>query len=358
MPDAEDNAVHATGDALRTVSPTPWLTAERAFWLASVTVWLAEVAESHGLGGLVDVTPIRERPWGATARVTTSSRVLYFKAEGRGGTHEPRILVDLGERWPGLVPEVVAADYGRGWILMADHGVPMTERLDAAAQIGVFERFLPVYAEMQEALAASAEHWIEIGAPDRGADRLPVLLDRLLAGELGGGPLPIDPALRRQLDRALPTFSRVCEELACASPAKTLDHGDLHANNVLVDGDRQRLIDWGDSCVTHPFSSLFVTYHLVVTNLDPAERPAAIRRLRDAYLEPWGDLGSGPAGQGTFARAIWVAHISRALDYLHMVQNADDLVAEWHKEVVDLLRSWEAKRPLLGRGDDLILTVP
>src|SRR5437763_14987983 len=100
-----------------------------------------------------------------------------------------------------------------------------------------------------------------------------------------GGPLPSDRDLRRELDRAVPDFSRVCDELTSTTPASSLDHGDLHAGNVLVDGDRRRLIDWGDSCVTHPFSSLFVTYHLVAPKLEPAARPVAIRRLRDAYLE-------------------------------------------------------------------------
>ena len=48
--------------------------------------------------------------------------------------------------------------------------------------------------------------------------------------------------------------------------------------------DELRILDWGDSCISHPFRTLYVTFeHLFLPRGDPW-----LARLRDAYLEPWG----------------------------------------------------------------------
>jgi hypothetical protein len=87
--------------------------------------------------------------------------------------------------------------------------------------------------------------WIDAGVPDRRVHRLPGLLDSLLAGQTPGGVLPMDAEQRRAVDGLLGDFGRVCAELAATPCAETLDHGDLHGGNVLVDGGRHRLVDWG-----------------------------------------------------------------------------------------------------------------
>ena len=58
--------------------------------------------------------------------------------------------------------------------------------------------------------------------------------------------------------------------------------------NVYAQGERLRLLDWGDSSISHPFASLVVTFRFLeeVNGLLPGHPWFA--RLRDAYLEPWG----------------------------------------------------------------------
>jgi hypothetical protein len=58
--------------------------------------------------------------------------------------------------------------------------------------------------------------------------------------------------------------------------------------NVYAQGERLRVLDWGDASISHPFASLLVTFRFLeqVTRL-PAGDPW-FARLRDAYLEPWG----------------------------------------------------------------------
>lgn len=278
-----------------------WLGDGRDEWLKEVSDWLVDVVSSLGLGSVVEIVSVRERLWGAVLRVRTSDRVVYFKAEGLGAHHEPQILGELAPAWPDLVPEVLEADGPRSWLLMADHGEPMWDVLDTAGQVAALERLLPRYAQLQASSSRSVGVWIEAGAPDRRVHRLPELLDALLAGETPAGSLPLDGEQRRAAQALLGDFGRACEELAATPVAEVLDHGDLHGGNVLINGSEARLADWGDSCVGHPFTSLFVTFELAVSRFGSADRGRAGRRLRDAYLDAWSGAGSSRAtGRETF----------------------------------------------------------
>jgi hypothetical protein len=329
--------------------PAPWLTAARAGWWESVRAWLAETLPDP----VVRLESVKERPWGAVLRVGTPRRDLYFKAAGPRGRHEPRILADLGGRWPRLVPEVVAVDDVRAWVVMADHGEPMRDRLAGREQVAVVEAMLPSYAAMQAATTGDLQRWVDAGLPDRSVRRLPALFAEVLAGRGDIGPLPIDEDERRSYVAALPDLERVCTALATTPVVDVLDHGDIHGGNVLVGDGQGRLMDWGDAMLTHPFASLFVPLQHLVPLLDPGERRAATLRLRDVYLEPW---GSPAEHREAFGLATWVGYAARVLDIEYQGVGATGDVADHIvAEVVGLLRRWLAKRSLLGRPDDLLL---
>jgi aminoglycoside phosphotransferase (APT) family kinase protein len=105
---------------------------------------------------------------------------------------------------------------------------------------------------------------------------------------------------------------------------ETIQHDDLHMANLYEQGDRLRVLDWGDSSVAHPFFSLFETFRFLeqVTRLPPGDPWFA--RLRDAYLEPWGtglvDTFELALRVGAFAHAIaWM----RQRDHLPESKVAD-----------------------------------
>jgi hypothetical protein len=330
-----------------TVSRTPWLGDDRPQWLSVVTSWVVDAIVAAGAGALVELQSVEERPWGAVLRAVTTDAALYFKAAGPLGHHEVTIVGDLSARWPTLVPDVVALDRTRAWMLLADHGVPMCEVLDAAGQVAVIERLLPSYAEMQASTAGHIAAWLDAATPDRRVDRLPALLELLVRGETPVGALPMDDDERGRYLDDLPLLARVCADLASTEVPDGLDHADLHGTNVLVDGDDHRLIDWGDACITHPYSSLFVPYEHVVAALPAPDRRPATLRLRDAYLEGWGATADD---REAFALATWVAHVTRAVSIAHetLGEPGD------HREIASLLRAWHAKRALLDDLDEVL----
>jgi aminoglycoside phosphotransferase (APT) family kinase protein len=130
---------------------------------------------------------------------------------------------------------------------------------------------------------------------------LPAGYERLLASEL-----PIARADVNRLREFAPDFTELCAALAEQGIQESVQHDDLHMANLYSDGAGLRVVDWGDSSIAHPFFSLVVPFRF----LDEVNRLAPddpwFRRLRDAYLEPW---GSGL--EETFETAIrvgWLAH--------------------------------------------------
>ena len=83
---------------------------------------------------------------------------------------------------------------------------------------------------------------------------------------------------------------------------------DLHLANVYAEGERLRLLDWGDASISHPFAPLVVTFRFLEERNQLAPDDPWFARLREAYVEPW---GRGLAGAfalafrvGTFAHTF------------------------------------------------------
>jgi hypothetical protein len=143
--------------------------------------------------------------------------------------------------------------------------------------------------------------------PDLRLARLPALYEELLRAEL-----PLEAAEISALEAFRPRFSELCEELGGAGIEPTVQHDDLHLNNVYLKDGALRVLDWGDSSIAHPFFSLFETFRFLVeiNRLSPDDPWFA--RLRDAYLEPW-----GAGHRGTFDLALRVSGLAHAIAWLH-----------------------------------------
>ena len=182
---------------------------------------------------------------------------------------------------------MLACDVERGWLLTADAGTPF-EQVGNPPELWL--QLLPRYAELQR------EARVPPAVPDRTLPQWPELYD-----DLAGSELPLEPAELAQLQQFAPRFAELCEELASYGLPPTVQHDDLHHKNAFVDEDRLRIIDWGDASLSHPFVSLVVTFRFLEewNGLDPADPWFA--RLRDAYLEPWGD---GPVAAFDLAQRL------------------------------------------------------
>jgi Phosphotransferase enzyme family len=236
-------------------------------WLAEARAWID--AQGVELTGAVEQPHVR--PWSTALRLPTRAGVLWFKANHPSLAHEAGVVSIISRRRPDLVPELLAADPERGWMLMADGGERLREVIERERDLSRWLDLLPQYAELQLELAGDADALVAAGAPDR---RLAVL-----PGSLGGLELSTAQAAR---------VRDWCERLGAYSLPETIQHDDFHDGQIFVRGGRYLFFDWGDACVSHPFYTLSVTLEGVLRwGLDDIEDSVDIAPFRDAYLEPF-----------------------------------------------------------------------
>ncbi|MFF4502776.1 aminoglycoside phosphotransferase family protein [Streptomyces sp. NPDC001401] len=266
---------------------TPW---EDEAWRAAALGWIHEVLAVHGLRP-AGSPQVRLRPWSVLVRLDvggTGDRGgdrVWFKANPPASAFE----AGLGAALAGWVPEHVlrplAVDAGRGWSLLPDGGRRFADVLDAGeAGVEAWEEMLRQYAGMQRSLLPYTGKIESLGVPGARTAALPEVFDRLVA-ENGA----LTDAERAVLDGLRPRVADWSAELAATGIGDCLDHADLHEAQVFHAPSTSRFtfFDWGDAAVTHPFCSFLVPARRAVERYGPEVLP----RLRDAYLDPWTDVG-------------------------------------------------------------------
>jgi hypothetical protein len=260
--------------------------------------------------------PIRighEHPWGTVLRVPITDGVVWFKECAGAHAFEARLTAELSARWPDRVTEVLAHDEERAWLLLADAGVPIGAFRDEAVRNPpeAWLELLPLYAELQRGEVAHAQEHLAHGVPDLRLATLPEQFEGFL-----DQALPSEREDFLAMRAFAPRFAELCAELDAYSIPESIQHDDLHMANVYVRDGRLRILDWGDSSVAHPFTSLVVTFRFLEEINGLAPDDPWFPRLRDAYLEPWGE-GLADAVDlalriGIFAHAIaWARQRAR-----------------------------------------------
>lgn len=297
---------------------------EQPAWLAEVEGWIRERTERAGGSVTGSFEQVHVRWWSTVLRVPTTLGDLYFKAGASTQAFEPALVAELARVRPRCVPVLIAAAPELGWMLMRDGGTRLRElELTADEVLGRLEVLLPMYADLQLAVAPNAARLLSLGVPDLRLADLPAgfsgVLDdheRLLLDRDEG----VTSAELERLVSAVPEVTAMCQELTSFGIPETIQHDDLHDGNILVSGDEAVVFDWGDSCVSHPLHTLVVTLRATAWKLGLEPGGAELLRLRSAYLEPFTSFGSHDElvvaadlayRTGTLARALaWHRYLS------------------------------------------------
>lgn len=249
---------------------------------------------------VTELTPYRSRPWADVWRVRTGAGTWWLKANGVATTYEPRLLAQLAELDSDLLPQC-RVHPRQPWALIADAGGPLAAHdpvpgLDE--QVDFWCVLLAGYAELQQQFGAGSRP--DTGMPDFSPDRLLDRFDEVLGDEVwfataAAPELTVEQLLR--IRRVRPLLAEAVDRLRDSRPA-TVQHDDLHQNNVLVPPAGPlagRIIDWGDAVRAHPFGTMLVTLNSLAAGWAvPLDNPRLLR-VRDAYLEPWRTRGESVA---------------------------------------------------------------
>jgi len=233
-------------------------------------------AEAEAWAG-VELQPVRLWPLSAVLRGERADGRVYFKAVFPLFHHEPAVTEALAREHPYAVPELVAVDRERGWMLMRElpgvHGYEVPGARWAPA--------LRMMGGIQRAWAGRRDELVALGAQDR---RLSTVAPEVAA---------------------VPELARCLERLDGLALPETIGHGDLHAGNIAIDERGGTVIfDWSDACANHP---LFDLAHFVHDVEDEQVRAVLV----DAWAAGWGE--PLPGGALELAAPLYCTH--RAVSY-------------------------------------------
>jgi hypothetical protein len=297
-------------------------------WHSDVGEWIGARLEGHGIHVTGPIAQPHIRPWSTALAVPTSAGTVWFKASGPGTIHEAA-LVDALVGWgtPGVLTPL-AVEPARGWMLLPDGGARLRDVAGGAPGIEHWLRVLPEWASIQRRLVPHVAALIALGVPDLRPAGLP---DRLAA--LADDPeVSVADGDRARLHELVPTYTRWCAELEAAGILPSLQHDDLGDGNVFVGEAGDRIFDWGDAGIAHPFGTLLVTFRSIASRGlgEAPEVTGTLDRLRDAYLEPWTD--QHPLGEliSLVPLAMRVAIVGRSLSWKRALQGIPmDDRGEW-----------------------------
>jgi Phosphotransferase enzyme family len=304
----------------------PDLVWTRPEWRAEAEAWIHERVDAAG-----EIEQPHVRWWSTVLRVPTADGNVWFKACHPSHGFEPALTVELARLRPERVIEVLAVDHERGWMITADAGLRLRELLTSLDDLVRWEEFLPLYADVQLAVAERAEHLLALGVPDERLSVLPrhfeqVLADRdvLLVDREDG----LEDGQHERLLASVPEVERLSVQLGAVGIPETVQHDDLHDGNVFLRHGEYLVFDWGDSCISHPFHTLAVTLRATAWRFDLEPGHPRLERMRDAYLEPFGSYGSRGELLDAFATAYRLGTIARALSWYRAVQEFPEIEPE------------------------------
>jgi hypothetical protein len=277
-------------------------------WQAEVLTWIDQQVARLGRRRTGPAEQPHVRPWSTVLAVPTSAGIVWFKAAGPGTAYEMRLLEALAAWGAPMLLAPLALDSDRAWLLLPDGGTRLRDHARGGAGVGDWLRILPEYASLQRQLAPKAEALLALGLPDLRPAAMPGHLTRLTEDPASG----LADADRARLRGHSGRYAEWCAALAASGIEPTLQHDDLHDGNVFVGPAGDRIFDWGDAVLAHPFATLLATLRSIASRDGDLGR-AELLRLRDAYLEPWTGEHTRTVLNDTVEAALRVGTVGRAL---------------------------------------------
>ena len=255
--------------------------------------------------------PVKVRPWATVWRVETSDDAYYAKQNCPGQAHEAALLSALARISPHHVVPVVAADPDRGLLLTADLG-PTVQARGGDHDVDLWCRIVREAALLQREVAPHADELPLAPLPPDGATTY--VGDAI--GRLNALPpddvrrLPDDVAER--LRALMPTVERWSDQVATLDLPMTINHNDLHANNVVEAADGAfRFFDFADAVAAEPLGALLVALNISAYELGAGPDDLRLRRIADAALEVWSDLAPMRGLRAALPAALQLARLAK-----------------------------------------------
>jgi Ser/Thr protein kinase RdoA (MazF antagonist) len=243
------------------------------------------------------------------------------------------------------VPVTAARD---GFLLTPDQGVVFYET--AGGDLENWVRLAREAALLQRELVPHHHRLGEIGMrqlrPEESADYLSARIEQYAA--LGADdPSALDPEVASRLRAHLPVVRRWAEEVAALGLPLTLNHNDLHENNVFDVAGRLRFFDFGDAWVTEPLGVLLVPLNILGEKLGADGDDPRLWRVVDAALEVWSDVVPARELRAALPAALSLGRLGRVESWVRCLPSlSDDELQQWGHVAAAWLGTLDADPPV------------
>jgi hypothetical protein len=301
------------------------------------------------VGEVRTMAQVKLRVWASVWAVETADRRYFAKQNCELQAFEAALVAALAELAPDRVVPVAAADGERGFLLTPDQGQVMSATV-AEDDLDAWARVVAAGARLQRDLLGHVDRLAGLGLTTLRPEDAPAYVERRLeqlAALPQEDPRAMPEEQRRALCARLPVVQGWAEEVAALGLPITLNHNDLHENNVFHVADGLRFFDFADSLLTEPLGVLLIPLNLLSGRLDAGPDDPRLWRVADAALEVWSDLAPMAALRAALPAALQLARLGRAESWARCCVSMDDReLAEWGSTVQQWLGTLLLAPPL------------
>ncbi len=250
--------------------------------------WAKSFLQERGCQLQSQFVPVRLNPWSQVYQIKTSVGTIYLKQMAPPFAIEARLLLLLGCSYTNQIPEVVGHNDDLSCFLMFDSGMPLRDRLKSNYPLHFAKKALNTYAILQQDASSQIDTLLSLGTPDWRLTNLPMLYEELLNEQSFLKADGVTDPLLKRLHKQRSNVTKLCKQLMQYDIVETIEHGDFHDNNCLIDAQDALVINnWGDAVITHPFFSLISFLKSAERHHNISVNTALYQDLRDTYLTTW-----------------------------------------------------------------------
>ena len=199
-------------------------------WQQEAHNWIHTKAERNSIRLTGEIEQPHIQHWSTVMKVPSSEGMLFFKATAGETIYEIALTEKLAGWFPKDMPELLAMDTSRGWMLMRDGGEQLRASIRPTKDVEPWEPVISRYAELQIGLAEHVDEMLALGIPDHRLNELPALYSQVLADEpslMIGKEKGLTSEEFKQLQDLTPRFEQICGELDNFGILASINHGDF-----------------------------------------------------------------------------------------------------------------------------------
>lgn len=270
------------------------------------------------------------RVWASVWTVETDDRRFFAKQNCELQSFEAALVDTLAELVPDRVIPVAAADHERGLLLTPDQGQVLGES-SAEDDLDVWERVLVAGAELQRELEPHVDRLGSLGLTTLGPGDAPGYAEQRLdelSSLSGTDPMALTGDEADALEASMSAVRSWADEVAALGLPLTLNHNDLHENNVFAVGESLRFFDFADALLTEPLGVLLIPLNMLGHRLEAGPDDPRLSRLADAALEVWSDRATMAELRAALPAALQLARLGRVESWSRCCASMSDVDRE------------------------------